>query len=276
MEYREHRPAPGLRAFVACYWSLRGVAGAESSHRVLPDGCVDLLFDLSGHGHEDAPHARVIGVMSTAIVAEPVAAEGKIDLLGVRFRSGEAAAFLSVAARDIRDRALGLREVCGHWGRELAERLHEIDMNSRIALLDEALLGRPRRHAPDRRLRAAIDAIDRGETNTAALATRVGLGNRQLLRLFDEHVGLGPKALARVRRVQSLVVTLDVLDPVQPPRWAELAVVHGFADQSHLIRDVRALTGATPTELWTERRRGLLGASESSNPPAAVDANVEA
>jgi hypothetical protein len=32
-----------------------------------------------------------------------------------------------------------------------------------------------------------------------------------------------------------------------PVRWADLALSHGYFDQSHLVRDVRRFTGLTPT-----------------------------
>lgn len=49
-EYREHPPAPLLAPWVRCLWtSFRAEAPRRTSfHRVLPDGCMDLLFDFTG------------------------------------------------------------------------------------------------------------------------------------------------------------------------------------------------------------------------------------
>jgi AraC-like DNA-binding protein len=296
MEYREHLPAPALRYYVACYWSLRGVDARRGAHRVLPDGCMDLLFDL---GHD--PSASVVGVMTTALVSTPATPEERVDLLGVRFWPGEAPAFLAIAAGDARDRALAMRDVCGRWGHELASRLLDATLGARLTLLDDALSRRSRRHPPDRRLRGAIGELLHGAdvlsrpvpcpgraadvvlrpvpcpgraADVSSVAARVGLSERHLRRLFDEHVGLGPKAFARMARVQALVKTLDSLPPGEPPRWAALAAAHGFADQAHLVRDTRALAGVTPTVLFRERASGRLGMSETFNPPAALNATV--
>ncbi len=58
---------------VDCYWTLRGDGG--QAQRVLPDGCLDLLFDLG----TCATGAQVVGTMTTAIVAEPGAVGVPID-----------------------------------------------------------------------------------------------------------------------------------------------------------------------------------------------------
>jgi AraC-like DNA-binding protein len=252
---------------------------------------MDLIFDF-----DVEPSARVVGVMTTAIVTHPRPVGASVDLLGVRFRPGEAPALLGVAARETRDRALGLREVCGGWGRELADHLcaanprsrsgplsssvrdsrSRSDPDPRFARLDAALLARGRRFAPDRRLRRALVELAGGARDVASLAERVGLGERHLLRLFDEHVGIGPKAFARVVRVQLLVASVDAIPPGAEARWADLAAAHGFADQAHLVRELQALTGVTPTTLLRERSRGRLGVSETFNPPAVAPATVGA
>src|SRR5688572_5623162 len=65
--------------------------------------------------------------------------------------------------------------------------------------------------APDPRLSAAVCALRaaRGALPIPALAKRVGLGERQLERLFAERVGYGPKFLARVVRMEQVTRAVD-------------------------------------------------------------------
>jgi AraC-like DNA-binding protein len=63
-------------------------------------------------------------------------------------------------------------------------------------------------------------------------------------RRFLGWVGYGPRTLARVLRLQRAVVLLRSGRPA-----AEVAVEAGYADQPHLSREMRALTGRTPREL---------------------------
>ncbi|HEY2513257.1 MAG TPA: helix-turn-helix domain-containing protein [Polyangiaceae bacterium] len=248
--YREHIPTPLLRRYVACYWTLE--ARGTRSERILPDGCMDLLFDVRSGGD-----ASVVGTMSTALVS--TAPEERTRLLGIRFRPGEAYAFLGgVPARAFKDTLAPLQDVWGAFARELADRLVLApDTPSRLRLLDAELLGR-RTTATDPRLRRALDLLgEKRALRVPAIAGAVGLGERQLERLFHERVGLGPKVFARITRVQRL---LTCVGPGSD--WSALAADLGWSDQAHLTRDLRELAGITPAQLGRALRM-----SDSFNPP---------
>ncbi len=240
--YAEPRPPLALGSHVACNWTL-GAADLRA-HRVLPDGCMDLLFDVA------AGTGQVIGVMTRA---EVVPCVERVDLLGVRFRPGEATAFLGFSAREARDRTLSLDEVWGRIGSDLAQRLADAAPASRLRLLDAWLLDRKlRARFAEPRVRKAIRVLEatRGATPVRDLAAHAGLGERQLERAFDERVGVSPKALARAIRLQAFVAALDRRAGAS---LAAVAADAGFADEPHLVREVKALAGVTPRELYRER-----------------------
>ena len=228
MRYREYSPDPRLRAHVACYWSL--VTDGTAQHLVLPDGCMDLLFEDAG--------ISLVGAMTAATTVRD---DRAARTFGVRFRPGEAFAFTRIAASEVCDQLVPLRDV---WGREAdALAMPERD-DQRVAYLDRVLLAR-RTAAADRRVRRGVTAIlAEPATRVDAIAREVGLGVRQLERAFEVRVGVGPKALARVARLHALVARLG-----EPATWTERAAAVGFADQAHLVRDVRRLSGLTPTAL---------------------------
>jgi AraC-like DNA-binding protein len=58
-------------------------------------------------------------------------------------------------------------------------------------------------------------------------------------------VGLAPKALARTLRFQN---ALRLAGRGLSRSWSGIAAECGYADQAHLIREFRALSGATPAE----------------------------
>lgn len=76
------------------------------------------------------------------------------------------------------------------------------------------------------------------------LAGQVNLSISQLERGFARHVGVGPKLLARQTRVNALAAEAMRL---ASPQWALLAAKYGYADQAHLAREFRELTGLTPS-----------------------------
>ncbi|WP_307793444.1 helix-turn-helix domain-containing protein [Amycolatopsis sp. MtRt-6] len=67
------------------------------------------------------------------------------------------------------------------------------------------------------------------------------VSERRLRRRFVQAVGYGPATYLRVSRFQRAVA----LAP-RAPNLAALAAAAGYADQAHLSRDCRALTGLTP------------------------------
>lgn len=87
-----------------------------------------------------------------------------------------------------------------------------------------------------RRARGAIPIQD--------LADSAGLSLRHFQRRFRQLTGLNPKHYARICRIGHTVHRKE-LEP--NASWTELAHEAGYADQSHFIRDFKALTGTLPS-----------------------------
>ena len=67
--------------------------------------------------------------------------------------------------------------------------------------------------------------------------------HRGFLTRFKQATGLGPKRLVRVMRFQRLLLALRA---DSPSALGELALDHGYSDQSHMNREFRAMAGITP------------------------------
>ncbi len=76
------------------------------------------------------------------------------------------------------------------------------------------------------------------------LANCAGLSLRHFQRRFRALTGLNPKHYARICRI-GYAVHRKELDPQSS--WTALAHEAGYADQSHFIRDFKALTGTLPS-----------------------------
>ncbi|GLP63800.1 AraC family transcriptional regulator [Streptomyces sp. TUS-ST3] len=194
----------------------------DGSGRVLPDGCMDLLW------HEG--RLLVAGPDTRAHVT--AGAPG--TWVGLRFYPGSAPAFLGVPAHELRDLRVELADL---WPVPEVRRLR-----SRIAgapdlgtALEEVVAERA---APvDPVLRALVTRLDAGRP-VAASADELGLGARQLHRRSLVAFGYGPKTLARILRLRRALALARSGVP-----YAETAARSGFADQAHLARDVRELAG---------------------------------
>jgi AraC-like DNA-binding protein len=89
-------------------------------------------------------------------------------------------------------------------------------------------------------------ASSHGRVQIREISGELGWSRRRLVETFRQSVGLTPKTLARVLRFDH-ALSLWKADPQLP--WADLAFDAGYHDQAHFSREVRALSGQTPTEL---------------------------
>jgi AraC-like DNA-binding protein len=228
-------------------------------HRVLPDGCVDIVFNLgdtwsgpaTANGRAGFRGGAVVGTMTAPLLVQPGRCE---EFLGVRFRPGRALAFLRASAHEFTDTWVRLEDVWGREGRALEERLAALPhIAQRVALLEREFLARLRNAAAsDPRVDAAVDLIlRRGGAVTGLEACRcTGLTRQHLARCFQQYVGIGPKRFCRVVRFQSLLGRLRGRRPVH---WAALAADSGYFDQAHLIADFRQFTGLSPQHFLSTR-----------------------
>jgi AraC-like DNA-binding protein len=244
LQYREFPPGPCLVELVECFWAgtLRPAARTSSCHRVLPDGCMDLLFDFRAG---DSRRASIIGTMSRPFI---FTTSGPVDLLGIRFRPGGLAGFIALEAAELFDARVDLTNFWGLWAQETWHRLGEATPADRVGLLQELLGARAngRLHIDPfiRHCVARIEA-DRGSLRIGDLEKSTGLSARQLERKFAQNIGISPKTFARVVRFKSVVAAADRPDP---PDWVRLAGDFGFADQPHLVREFKTFSGLTPMD----------------------------
>jgi len=247
--YTEHAPGAALRPFVECFWSRAGCddTSAVPSYRVLPDGCLDIVFNFG-----DSPmwRAAVVGTMTRPLVVEP---GRRVDFLGVRFRPGKACAFLRPPANEFTDRAVMLSNTWGREGTELEEQLAgTLALRARLGALENALLRRLAQvDSTDTGLDAVIDTIRRyrGAVPIFHLSEAAGWSRQHLARKFAAAVGVGPKLFCRVVRFRRLVETSHA----RPLGWAEAAAEFGYYDQAHLIADFKEFAGLTPTQFFAAR-----------------------
>jgi transcriptional regulator GlxA family with amidase domain len=80
----------------------------------------------------------------------------------------------------------------------------------------------------------------------ASPAEEVGWSHRHLLARFKEEVGLPPKAVARILRLQR---AYDFVRRDRGTPWAEVAQLCGYYDQAHMSRDFRGFAGTPPARL---------------------------
>jgi AraC-like DNA-binding protein len=166
----------------------------------------------------------------------------------VRFRPGGAHAFLRGPVETWTDRIVPIDAVEERALVELHARLHEAPRAGRLELLEEALFARALRGGRTQHpLCEPVEALLAGRLGVDGAAHLAGVGARQLQRRFRREVGVGPRTLARLGRLQRASRLLAAGVPA-----TDAAHAAGFSDQSHLGRDFRALAGTTPAAYQRE------------------------
>lgn len=84
-----------------------------------------------------------------------------------------------------------------------------------------------------------------GPSTSLQRTVPTGMMRKQFNRIFSEYVGSNPKEFTRTIRFQR---ALHILEKQPPISLTALAYQCGYFDQSHLIKDFKALSGYTPTE----------------------------
>lgn len=174
-----------------------------------------------------------------------------------RLRLGTCEAVLGVPAPALAGRIVALEEL---WGEAAASRLLERvagagDVHAAASLLERAVAERLVRgvRRSDRELAVAAAAEMLTTSNVGEVADELGVSERHLRRTFQETVGVGPKAFARLTRFERAVRAARGAAPVS---WAAIAATAGYYDQAHLIAEFRAIAGVTPRALLRELRTG--------------------
>jgi AraC-like DNA-binding protein len=224
--YREFTPPAQLRGSIACFWTRRG---SGATVRILPDACSDIVW-RAGQG------AVLAGPDTGPSFSQT--APGEL-IVGARFLPGAGGAALGVPLAELRDQRVPLAEL----GLDPREQLDGgADPRRALALVAGAAARLTLAGPPDRAVLAAAVRLLDPRRRVDALADELGLSERQLRRRCLAGVGYGPKTLQRVLRLRRFM-------RAGGDELAKAAFEAGFADQAHLTRECRRLTGLAPSAL---------------------------
>ena len=256
MTVRRWRPCLELRQFVEAFGVREVAFGLTQAYVPLParrdcflefylQGRYRIITVATGAEHW-APRCVLVGPSTQR--REDLKLSGSLQVFSIRFSPVGFRALFAIPARLLRDRAMEAELVLGPEIVELHEQLAAAEPAQWRTLAEQFLLKRLRLLDVSAECRVAAQAAaamqqSRGRVGVAEIAARSAVSPRHLERAFQEQVGVSPKLFTRLLRLDH---ALELGGP--GGKWAEIADACGYFDQSHMVRDFRALTGATPTE----------------------------
>jgi AraC-like DNA-binding protein len=265
-ELARARPHASLEPDVIDYTGYRESGGQPLARREVAASFVPLIINFGPAfqiSEEEGPGSNHASFMA-GIYARPVivGSRGTAYCLQVNFTPLGALRFFRFSQSEIEGRTVSLDDVMGAQGKRLVEELHDAPgWRERFRLLDGFIA---RRFDLARGANADVREVwralcrHRGNVSIVELASKSGVSRRHLAKLFREEIGVTPKTMARILRFEN---ARDLARNVPRVGWADLAYATGYADQAHLAREFKGLSGLTP-EVLLRRDRAETGLVE--------------
>jgi AraC-like DNA-binding protein len=243
--YHEYSPDIRLSHWVKTYWVASGFLSNEVTSKILPDGCVDIifLFDKS----KSTFYTKIAGTMT---LFTEISHPQSMEMFGIRFQPTGITAFTRVPIKEFTDRDVELPLVDTLFDKSFYETLPEKQsVEEMIRHTDNYLINCiPYLYYSEKQIIRAVDLIylAKGQLPLAAVASDVCLCQRHFERKFKSAVGISPKMFAKVFRFKH---ALRCLKNYPHKDLLTVAIECGYYDHSHLIKDFKTLSGDAPTEL---------------------------
>jgi AraC-like DNA-binding protein len=249
-DFKIIHPTPLLAPYVKHYWLLKTIGDTAVSERIVPTGMMSLIFHrgnrlLSIQNNEFHPRAFLSGQEKTFANLQH---NGRINMISVVFHPVGVRAFFPLPM----NKTAGLYLTAGDMeDKDLLALENSVtsteDDRMCILLIEQFLLKRLTRLTEYnlKRIETTIRLINSGGTDIVRLADAACLSTKQFNRIFSEHIGANPKEFSRTIRFQR---ALHILGISPQTSLTALAYQCGYFDQSHMIKEFKALSGYTPTE----------------------------
>jgi AraC-like DNA-binding protein len=230
------KPLQGPLSLLAqCSWKI---SHTSQSLNVYPDGFADLFVAEFGE----------IYVAGGATITHRLGPEFGATLAGIRLKACALRQLFGLPACEFTDRCVPLADLPFAAARRIVSIVRCADsLQETVASLCAELREQAMAHdfALARTIDFTISVLD--SQSLASIAHRIGVTERHLHRLFVDCVGISPTRLRRIHRLQRVLDAMRKWN--QQSSLADCALACGFADQAHLNRDVRELTGSSPARL---------------------------
>ncbi len=259
MNYQVYKPCTDLQPFIKCFWTLEDEGKVDPPRqRIVPDGCMEMIFhygDLYKQHFADGsfiiqPRSFIFGQITNYLEISPTGSSG---IIAARFMPDGLTPFITVPVSALANKAVSLDEVFGDEGKELENNvMASIDNSRRIKLVEDFLLCRLSDPGTvDVIAKACVDVIfqSQGQLGVLELSDKLNINRRNMERRFASVIGMSPKQLSKVVRLQA---TLRMLEHKRSESLTSIAHENGYYDQAHFIKDFKEFTGTSPKSFFAE------------------------
>jgi len=262
MDYKTFLPGSLLSPFVKCFWSLEAPPSPSVEKQIIvPDGCMEMIIHygdpyiqfLTNEKTIVQPRSFVFGQITSPLVIAPTGSSG---IVATRFLPDGFVPFSSFATNAMTNRAVPLQELFGTEGTKLEKNVvAAVTTEERITIMEYFLTRRlSTAESTNTLAKETFNLLmhSKGQISVEALVTRLNTSPRQLERKLSSVIGLSPKQLSKIIRLQS---TLKLMEKQQFTSLTELAHECGYFDQAHFIKDFKEFTGVSPKQFYADHMK---------------------
>lgn len=262
----EFLPCKALQPYIRCFW------GSESptliseerpfqadkhtiAEIIIPDTCMDIIWELDqANGY---PDIYFCGINDTPFEVRKDNGGSRKSRFAIRFHFWAVHFFADHHLRDVLNVSTHVEDYFSSFRKDLGDLLSETSsMSERIALAEVFLLRRLEKvtRTSDSLMNAVHTIIKRkGVVPVEDLEFSSGLSRRQLERLFQEYIGVGPKKTADLVRFQNVWQDL-YYNTSKNSSVQDIVFAYRYSHQSHLINSFKKFAGRTPMEALKNAR----------------------
>ena len=252
-----HIPRSPLCDFVESFFYYREFEPQHLIERLLPDGNVQVIFELTEHPKYIYDNDTLREIQSCRRVwfsgfrTEPISIPSGIgsEMLIINFRKGRAFPFICEPMHALKNTVVDGQQVLTNDILNLRDQIQEAGSTREMFGILEANLLRffLRSLSENPFIDYAVSRISAAPHSACIreLSRKVGYSQKHLIRLFKDHIGVTPKDFLKVARFQKVVSSVHEKQDVE---WTRVAHTCGYYDQSHLIADFKKLSGFTPRQ----------------------------
>jgi AraC-like DNA-binding protein len=229
-----------LSFFIKHFWIVSWDLTGQEPYRqeVLPNPCVNMVIERGRSGIFGPSKSKFSYLI-----------HGKGCVFGVKFHPGGFYPFTRQPVSELSTHPLDVSTLLGSDSCELEDAFLTLEDEGQMAELAESIL---KHKLPDRDdtvplVNTIIGRIiqDRELTRVDAVCDYFNMNKRKLQRLFDQYVGVSPKWVIRLYRLQNAA---EAMEKSGGTDLLKLSMELGYHDQAHFIKDFKAVVGETPEQ----------------------------
>ena len=242
-----------LEKYVQCFYSVLADEGSNTIHRRLPDGTLDLVFNLGeavSLSRDEVQFHRMPAVSLTGLYPDRsfLCYANKVHLVGVVFQPGTAHLFIKDSLEHIKASTIDAGDIFGKDIYLLLEQLAgfstEVSKHYFLEKLLMQYIGHYQHaHHLDNILQAVRDIhVAEGNLDIGLLHHAHLMSERNFRRRFVDFVGMSPKQYAGIIRIKSFSKRYESTKD----NFNNILYDLGYNDQAHFNKDFRKIVGSSP------------------------------